>query len=232
MKKNTKQEQEQETSQNEKKKRKKPGGGAWRAFVHFHSKGEKCGGDRFSELARMYRGLSSEERQVFVEAGEAAVRARHAGFKSFHTTDSDKKKRHIQNKRALKPGDVTDSGAIVAVDENSLAQLSLLYDGRNLFLDGCETLKKQKKTLHGESTVSTADVLDESIADQLFTEEEQLQLAEFEHSVPQASIAAGISGLGHESTGDLFLNQGSRSSMLTSLTWFPPAGQLCQAKRV
>lgn len=216
-----------------KKHKKRGGAGAWRAFVHHHCKGQQFGADRITELAHTYKELSPQEKQFFVEAGEAGVRARHAGFKAFHQESRKHKKKKqtsaIEDDVGLQPGDVTESGAIIAVDQATLLKLAVKYDGRDLFLQGYDVLKQELAARNAVLNQDSADVLDEFF-EKHFVEEENNKLAEFEKSVSHASAASFILASGHDIAASSLDNVGARSSQLVSLNWFPPVANICQAR--
>ena len=209
------------------KKKNAGGGGAWRAYVHQKCKGVKFGGAALTELAKSYKALSPQEKQLYIDAGKAATLAKKEGFASFYEPEeSNQKKSQRQQKPYLLPGDVTESGAIVSTDAAMKFELgpSLQYEGTDFFLDGFEALKKQGKS---KPTDDTADVWDQSL-DQHFSEQEQQKLLELEKSVSDASSASFLYQGGHDEAADSLRNRGSTSQQLASLDWAPPAGQLCQ----
>ena len=114
------------------KKKNAGGGGAWRAYVHHKCKGEQFGGAALTELAKSYKALSPQEKQVYIDAGKAATLAKKEGFASFYEPEkSTQKKSQKQQRPYLLPGDVTESGAIVSEDVAMQFGLgpSLQYEG-------------------------------------------------------------------------------------------------------
>eukprot|EP00971_Amphidinium_carterae_P252380 5010543-Amphidinium_carterae.1 len=64
-------------------KRRRGSGGAWRAYVHVHAKGESLTKERMSDLARDYKALSAADKTPYSEMGASATLAARSGATTF-----------------------------------------------------------------------------------------------------------------------------------------------------
>jgi hypothetical protein len=103
-----------------KPRKQEQGGGAWRAFVSEHLKGQPKDEGSFARLAELYRNISKEEYHEMYKRGRAAKRARAAGnLKPFGGPAAATGKRL---KRMLAhQGDVRDALALPAASGEALA---------------------------------------------------------------------------------------------------------------
>ena len=208
-----------------KKKSSKGGGGAWRAYCHKHGKGKKFDIQTLQALATGYRSLSVEEKQVYVEAGKAAVRARKAGFQSFvsEQSRSDKKRASKQSQR------------LCDGDETCEVLAEFQYSGQDVFLD---TYNSLISSLNAERAVATPNLVDaarsfrpsDSRLSKSFSLQEQEDLAVFESDTGSVSVVDSMAKLGHCAMGSSFIKTGSRISRLVSLEWFPPVANVCKVR--
>ena len=106
------------------------------------------GGSRFTrhsiaELARQYGSLSEAEKERCRAAGEGATRAHMAGFRSFVKKDKVRSAAPAAKLYSLPdelpaPGDVLDSGAIVAASDAQALELAFQSHGPDLFMQGLQ----------------------------------------------------------------------------------------------
>ena len=133
------------TEQKPKRRKRRPtrSGGAWRAFCHERSKGNRFTAQSLQKLAEEYRQLSTEDKQRYVEIGKAGTFAHQKGFPAFGQNARKRKRLHIPDKPTHPgPGETTDSGALVVTDPATELDVQLAFDGTNGFLDTYTDLKR------------------------------------------------------------------------------------------
>ena len=220
-----------ETNPSQKKTRRKPGGGggAWRAFCHFKSKGTKFTVQGLQALSDEYKKLPASEKQTYVESGQAAVLARRAGFTSYPKAP---KKRNSSCRpapgpkaRELLPGDLTSAGAIVGVDAATALQMRMRYEGKDSFMEGYEEIKQE---LRNRSKIAPDDME----GDAPLTKEEETQVARFEADTNSTWTVSHLQNSGFSRSADSFQNSGGKLRSFLSLEWFPPVASICQAHRL
>ena len=191
------------------------GGGAWRAFIH-----EKCRGSRFdvltiSRLAAEYHALSAHEKERYTRAGLAATRAHSMGFDAFGR-QTEQARRVAQQSRALPPGSVLASGAIVALDAQPGLQLALNYDGADSFANQYEQALDELKQR------SVQDVL-------ALTPAEGEAMRSTANEAKNEPLGRETVDRGHSQIADCFLKARANLQALVMLRWLPPLPPLLKA---
>eukprot|EP00971_Amphidinium_carterae_P350184 6491423-Amphidinium_carterae.1 len=98
--------------------RKKGSGGAWRAFVHSRSRGQKLTPAGMRDLASEYRSLSAEAKQHFCSMGADATFAHKHGEETFPAIS-----RRARHERHLGLGVLAEQAAAAATGQENLARL-------------------------------------------------------------------------------------------------------------
>lgn len=194
-------------------KKKRRGGGAWRAFVHFHCRGNRFSGETISQLAERYHNLSQEEFDFFAEVGEKAVQAHREGFLPFAKephchSQSEQSNLYTHPKEFPHVGDVTDSGAIIASSAGLQTQLQLMYFGEDQFLEGYQKLKKQ---VNKEAKDLSTDC----------TQQEEKDLQQFYEQTGTSSLVEWMKQGKHSEAINIFGQVGSSLPNLFVADWFP-----------
>lgn len=206
------------TSQSIPKQKKSGGGGAYRAFCSYHSKG-KFSAETLHELGKAYRGLSPEDKAYWQSVGEAATRAHKAGFKAFgtnaraHSGAPDLLDCHSAlSERPADiplPGTETSTGAIIAADSSWELQMAHMYFGTDSF-----SLQYQKvKDIATEERRKHLQELE-------LSKEEEKQLLIYEGSAMEEDFVQQLAE--HQETAGSFLRVASRLKSLLCLEWFVP----------
>lgn len=192
------------------------GGGAYRAFLHEVAKGQRLTSSSMSAFAAQYRALSPAERQRYQMAGEAATLAHRHKVKAFPKNDPA-----LQSSSSLvrfehpadrpQPGDVTESGAIIAADSDGDLMLQTMYTGHEFFL---EKYTKVQKLAHSDRRQRVGEVE--------LTDEEAKALHCIESSAPEQVLPKAMQSDQHvemsSSVRTLFAQKG-----MVGLEWFAPA---------
>ena len=192
---------------------KRGGGGAWRAFCHERSKGQKFTLEMLRQLAAEYARLGVEEKQIYVEAGMKATLAHKHGHSSFASSSiqpsSGKANSHV--------GDLTSDGATIAPDP-SVASLSILEHAGETFMDRYAQVRQ---------SIVQGKTLDPCHVD----EEGVLALARVKESASNNAIVKGFHQSKHTEVSGAFDGTPTNSASLISLEWFAPVTQAVKARR-
>lgn len=159
------------------------------------------------------------------------MQARHAGFPSFHQGGKHTANRPDQVNRSSTPqiGETSETGAIVAAEEQTMKWLMLEYQGSDLFLEGYENLKETLKHDKGHLDLMNVADLSRSSVEQVLSKEEQEQLVLFEDATGTSSLVSQLNHAGHDQTASFFSMAGSNgASVLSNLEWRPPVAPICQ----
>ena len=120
-------------------------------------------------------------------------------------------------------GDITDSGAVVAVDAAQQQQLSLVYAGEETFDSRFSLAKQHIKIMCAHAQPSeTASTL---------TDSEKSVLQRFQDEACQDPLLQGI-GAQHSAVAEGFCKFGESASQqsLIALSWSPPVSSILQAQ--
>ncbi len=207
------------------KRRHKRGGGAWRAFVHHHAKGQKLSADLIRDIAQQYRDLNQDEWLKFSEAGQLATVAHQFGLIPFKR---EKRQRGhgptaaVACDTILPPGSIAGSGAVVAMDK--------LTDDQNH--GTWEIAEYQGPTFTDRYLTFKRNLVREKDLVALTSEEDKLlqQWQEDTSTVPLAgdlSKQHSVSGL-HGSSNQM-CRFGMRCPDAIGLTWKPNTASFTQA---
>lgn len=143
-------------------KKRRGGGGAWRAYVHVRAAGMRLDGPALSRLSEEYRRLSEEDKAHYAFVGQRASLAHSQGHSAFprHAQRNQRDRGRLLQHCHLMPGDITESGAVVAVDAAQQQQLSLVYAGEDSFESRFSLAKQNIKIMCAQAQPSdTASTL-------------------------------------------------------------------------
>ena len=209
---------------------------AWNAFVHVHAAGQRPSAELHSRLSQMFRDLSDDEKQIYIDAGQAASAARKMGFPAF-ATSVDKKQRKSKKLPwnqgmlagpssavpMLLAGDETAAGAIVAQDAEPLDDALIADVGGQV----TEHLRKCFPDMYTEFVQQLSKWKDPLELD----EAEQVQLEAFcqQFDVPEVPVAKQWQDSGNSQLRKN-LEAYPISNLVRCATWNPPAEKAVEAK--
>lgn len=125
------------------KRKNTKGGGAWRAYIHHRYKGIKFSRESMRQISAEYRNLSPNEKAFYRDVGSQATESHRHGFSSFAgQRRSQTMGSSAKTASNTSPGDITETGAIVAADSNMPDLFLDAYGGPN-FEDAFDQAKQQ-----------------------------------------------------------------------------------------
>ena len=212
-------------------KKRRGGGGALRAFIHHRFQDLPSGQRKFtvsmmSELADEYRVLPPDQKQMFQRAGLAAAAAHRQGFRSFSKlprSEPSSQRPHLgladsqQEDAGQRPGDVTESGAIVATSAEMEVVNSLRYRGEGRFQQDFQEISEQVRA-------------DKHPDQDELSQEEQLALRALQATCHSEPLVAGMDENQHTELSRGFVRRKSCTLGLIPFHWFPPVQSVVQAQ--
>ena len=222
-------------------KQRKGGGGSFRAYISHRARGQK-GKANFRELAKEFKELPHEQKQRFHEIGTLGTLAHKKGYTAFGRIKRKKASKVLakfkmnrmlahqsveRNSILALPGDVSSTGAIVAVD----ADQSLVERFE-------QQIQKQHQQQHlqcmhesfAEKYLEFLDSLD-GVSDPLaLSPEEETSLQSLAEETQHDPVVKDFQERGHVHVADGMHLDPSSTGRATFLHWQPPAAHAAQAR--
>ena len=208
------------------------GGGAYRAFVSQKSRGRKFDAHTLSALGEEYRNLPPDQKLYWERVGQAGTLAHKHGFKSFPSSSSSTNscgQDHFSIHASLMnhpvdvaaPGDVTDSGAIIAADDGLDIQVANTYFGPDAFE---WQYSKVKEFANKERQ--------QHLLDLEVSKNEENALLLYEGSSSETPFVQGFVKENMNETASGFALVGSRLFSLVCFDWIAPIFKMVKARQI
>ena len=164
-----------------------------------------------AQLSAEYRALSSEEKERYVAAGQAASLAHKTGFKAFGKRRAAPAA-NVAEVAAL-PGASSSSGALIAMDAPSGLDLAVQYHGQDTFANRYEHVLEDLRLARGESELA-------------LSEAERVALQKVSNEAGAEPLVQEAEQRGHNRIAGSFCKFAANLQGLVMLRWLSPVMSL------